>query len=104
MAALHTQGRLGVGDPYRYRSIIGTEFVGRIVETTTVGDHPAIVPEITGSAHIIGKGELPLTEGDPFPAGFTLALEESRSRHSHPRRGRATITPIEAERKDAQSG
>ncbi|HIQ00496.1 TPA: proline racemase [Candidatus Bipolaricaulota bacterium] len=72
MAYLHAEGRLGVGDEYRYRSILDTEFVGRIVAETELGGTKAIVPEITGSAYITGFGELVLVEGDPFPMGFQL--------------------------------
>ena len=72
MAYLHAHGELAVGEPYTYCGILGTKFVGRIVETTSVGGVPAVIPEITGSAHITGTGTLVLTEGDPFPEGFRL--------------------------------
>ncbi len=72
MATLHARGTLGVGEPYPYRSVLDTEFVGRIVEETDVGDHRGIVPEITGTAHIIATGDLILDEDDPFPEGFEL--------------------------------
>ena len=39
---------------------------------TTVGDLPAIVPEITGRAWITGMGQYLLDADDPFPAGFAL--------------------------------
>jgi len=76
MALLHAAGRLAIDEPYRYRSVLDTEFVGRVVEETKVGGHPAIVPEITGRAHVISKGELVLEEGDPFPEGFELISDE----------------------------
>ena len=72
MAYLHAHGELAVGEPYTYSGILGTEFVGRIVGTTSIGGVPAVIPEITGSAHITGMGTLVLTEGDPFPEGFRL--------------------------------
>lgn len=72
MALLHAQGKLGVGQPYRYRGILDTEFMGKIVAETKVGNTPAIVPEVTGSAHVVAMGSLVLTDGDPFPTGFTL--------------------------------
>ncbi|HIP99901.1 TPA: proline racemase, partial [Candidatus Bipolaricaulota bacterium] len=71
-AYLHAEGRFGMGDEYRYRSILDTEFVGRIVAETELGGTKAIIPELTGSAYITGFGELVLVEGDPFPAGFHL--------------------------------
>ncbi len=72
MAFLHAHGLLQVGEEYRYRSILDTEFVGRIVEETKVGGRRAIVPEVTGTAHIVGFGHLVHAEGDPFPEGFSL--------------------------------
>ncbi len=72
MAFLHVQGQLRVGEEYRYRSILGTEFIGRIVTETMVGDALGIIPEVTGSAHLVGIGSLVLVEGDPFPSGFRL--------------------------------
>jgi proline racemase len=72
MAYLHAHGKLAVGEPYTYCGILDTKFVGRIVETMTIGGVPAVIPEITGSAHITGMGTLVLTEDDPFPEGFCL--------------------------------
>jgi len=72
MAYLHAIGRLDVGEPYRYRSVLGSEFTGRIIAETAIGGRPGVVPEITGTAHVTGLGTLVLTDGDPFPDGFTL--------------------------------
>lgn len=73
MAFLHAHGRLGENQDYRYRSLLDTEFTGRIVGTTRVGDRVAIIPTVRGSAHVMGFGTLLLTDGDPFPSGFDLA-------------------------------
>jgi proline racemase len=72
MAALHARGSLAVGDEFVNESVIGTRFVGRIVEETTVGGLPAVVPEVTGRAWITGMGQYLLDADDPFPAGFAL--------------------------------
>lgn len=72
MAYLHVCGRLGIDVPYVYRSVLDTEFVGRIVREVDVGDRAGIIPEITGAAYVSGMGSLVLVEGDPFPDGFTL--------------------------------
>ncbi len=34
MAALHARGQLAIGEPFRHRSIIGSEFVGELTGTT----------------------------------------------------------------------
>ena len=72
LAALHARGELGVGEGLVNESVIGTRFVGRIVEETKVAGRPAIVPEITGRAWITGMGQYMLDPEDPFPAGFSL--------------------------------
>jgi proline racemase len=72
MAALHARGLLALGEPWVNESMIGTRFTGRLVGETTVGDRPAVVPEITGRAWITGRAEYVLAPDDPFPTGFVL--------------------------------
>ena len=72
MAALHARGALALGEAFVNESVIGTRFTGRLVEETTVGGLPAVVPEITGRAWVTGMGQYLLDAGDPFPAGFAL--------------------------------
>jgi len=68
MAALHARGELAIGEPFVHRSILGTEFVGRLVAATERG----AIPEITGRAWITGMGQYLLDPEDPFPEGFRL--------------------------------
>jgi proline racemase len=72
MAVLHARGELGLHEDFVHEGILGTHFVGRLVEETTVGDRPAVVPTIGGRAWITGRAEYVLDETDPFPEGFTL--------------------------------
>jgi proline racemase len=72
MAALHARGQLALGDEFVNESVIGTRFVGRLVDETEVGGVPAVVPEVTGRAWITAMGQYLLDERDPFPAGFAL--------------------------------
>jgi proline racemase len=72
MATLHARGRLAVGDAFRHEGILGTVFTGRVVEETTVGDRPSIVPTITGTAWITGIADYLVDPTDPFPDGFTI--------------------------------
>lgn len=72
MAVLHARGELDVGQPFVHEGPLGTTFTGHIVETTTVGDRPAIVPEITGTGWITGVSELVVDPTDPFPEGYTI--------------------------------
>jgi proline racemase len=72
MATLHARGELALGDEFINESIIGTRFVGRLVQETEVGGVAAVVPEVTGRAWITAMGQYLLDERDPFPAGFAL--------------------------------
>jgi proline racemase len=72
MAVLHAKGRLGIGEAFRHEGILGTVFIGRLVEAARVGDRPAVVPEITGTAWITGFASYVVDPSDPFPDGFTV--------------------------------
>jgi proline racemase len=72
MAQLHARGELALDTDFVNESFIGTQFTGRLVEETTVGGLPAVVPTITGRAWITGTAQYHLDPDDPFPAGFLL--------------------------------
>jgi proline racemase len=72
MAQLHARGELTLGVDFVNESFIGTSFTGRLLEETTVGDRPAVVPTVRGRAWITGMGQYLLDPDDPFPAGFVL--------------------------------
>jgi proline racemase len=72
MAVLSEMGVLGDGAPFVHESIVGTLFSGRIVDRTKVGEQPAIVPEIQGSAWITGEHTFLIDGDDPLKAGFRL--------------------------------
>jgi len=73
MALLQARGRMGVGDRLTARSLIGSTFAGRIVETTELGGRPAILPEISGRGWITGMHQHMLDPSDPWPAGYRLS-------------------------------
>lgn len=72
MAQLHARGELGLGEPFVQESIIGSRFVGELVEETSVDGIPAVVPTVRGRAWITGMGQYLLDPADPFPRGFQL--------------------------------
>jgi proline racemase len=72
MATLWVRGRLGLGQPFRHEGILGTTFVGSLIEQTQVGSYPAVVPTLTGSAWITGISQYVLDAEDPFHEGFTV--------------------------------
>ncbi len=78
MALLHARGDLAVGQSFVSESIIGTRFTGQIVDETRVGDFHAIVPAVTGRAHLTGFHQFVLDPDDPFPGGFSLTGQDSK--------------------------
>lgn len=73
MAVMRAKGEMQVGDRYLARSIIGSEFLGRIEADTTLGGRPAIIPSISGRAWISGTHIDMLDPADPWPAGYRLS-------------------------------
>lgn len=72
MAVLHARGAMTVGEQLHGRSIIGSEFIGQILQETTVEGRPAIVPEISGRGWITGVHQHMLDPSDPWPEGYRL--------------------------------
>ena len=72
MALLHAEGKLKPGQPFVHESLIGSLFHCQIVEETEVAGIPAIVPEISGRAFVMGTCTLLFDPSDPFPEGFLL--------------------------------
>jgi proline racemase len=73
MATLHARGRLGLNEDFRHEGILGTIFTGRLVEETTVGQYPAVIPTLSGQAWITGYASYVIDPDDPFPEGFTIS-------------------------------
>ena len=73
LAVLHARGLLRVGEGITHASPLGSTFAGRIVRETDVGELPAIVPAIRGSAFVTGRLELYVDPDDPFPQGYLLS-------------------------------
>ena len=72
LATLYAKGELGVNQDFAYESVLKTKFTGRIIGETTVGDYPAIIPQITGSAYITGYSQFMIDPEDPVKYGFAL--------------------------------
>lgn len=65
LALLYARGEIGVGDTITIESILGTTFSGRVEQETSFGPHTAIVPEVSGSAHLVGRMEFWIDPTDP---------------------------------------
>lgn len=72
VATLWAKGSLALEQSFVYESVIQTKFVGKALRETRVGPYPAIIPEITGSAYVIGSSQFVIDEEDPVKYGFIL--------------------------------
>ena len=73
LAVMHARGEIGLGEPMRFESILGSSFEGRLLSETTVGGLPAVIPEISGRAWITETKQLLLADDDPWPTGYRVA-------------------------------
>jgi 4-hydroxyproline epimerase len=73
MAQLTAKGKLAKGDRFVHESYIGSQFTGRVEDTTRVGDYPAIIPSIEGWARIYGQNTITVDpQDDPYWQGFLV--------------------------------
>jgi proline racemase len=78
LALLHKRGQLNVGDAFVNEGLLGTTFDAHIVRESSINNPatgnniPAIVPEVSGAAHMTGLQHFVLTPEDPFPEGFLI--------------------------------
>lgn len=66
------RGTLSVDDSIRVESIVGSVFAGRVAGKSKVGEYQAVISEVTGSAHLVGKSEFWVDPSDPLAEGFLL--------------------------------
>jgi proline racemase len=72
LAILDRSGELPRGKTLLHSSVIETEFEARVVGDATVGPYPAVLTEVSGSAHLTGFHEFVLDPSDPLGDGFLL--------------------------------
>ncbi len=72
LALLYARDEIAPGTEITVESIVGSEFTGRIVGLSTVGEFPAVIPEISGTAHILGRAEFWVDPDDPLNPGFVV--------------------------------
>jgi proline racemase/trans-L-3-hydroxyproline dehydratase len=72
LALLDRSGQLRRGESLLHRSIVDTEFRGRVVGDAEVAGIPAVVTEVEGSAYRTGEHVFTLDPADPLPQGFLL--------------------------------
>ncbi|RIV46880.1 4-hydroxyproline epimerase [Flagellimonas pelagia] len=72
MAQLHAKGKLKQGEPFIHESFIGSKFVGRVEQETTLANMKAIVPSIQGWAQVTGYNNIIIDDDDPYAHGFQV--------------------------------
>ena len=72
LAQLYSKGKLKQGELYIHESYIGSKFIGRIEEVTSLNGKKAIVPSIQGWAKIYGYNTIIIDSDDPYAHGFQV--------------------------------
>ena len=72
LATLHARNEIEVGQPFVYESFIGSQFQGKILGETQVGEFKAVIPQITGSAYLLGETTYVIDPLDPLKYGFQV--------------------------------
>src|SRR5699024_10494242 len=72
VALMHERKELAVDELFVHESIVGSLFKARVLEPTKVKDLEAVIPEVTGSAWIMGMHRFFYNERDPLNEGFLL--------------------------------
>ena len=72
MAIHFARDEVAMGQKIRVESIINTCFTGSVVEKRTFAGRDAVIPEIEGSAYLVGQNNFWIETGDPIKSGFLL--------------------------------
>jgi len=72
LALLDASGELPRGETLRHLSIVGSEFLGRVVGDADVDGRSAVITEVEGNAHRSGYHHFVLEDDDELGTGFLL--------------------------------
>jgi len=78
MAQLNAKGLLQQGEAFIHESIIGSQFIGKVESTTTIGSGlgenkiTGIMPSIQGWAKVTGYNTIIVDSKDPYAHGFEV--------------------------------
>jgi trans-L-3-hydroxyproline dehydratase len=71
-ALLFAKGQLKTGESFVNESLIGTRMTGLVLREARLGRFEAVIPEVSGSAHLVGKASWMLDADDPLRHGFLV--------------------------------
>jgi proline racemase len=74
LALHHARGEIAAGETIAIESILGRHsvFSGRVAGTAQVGEFAAVIPEVGGSAAIVGRHEFVIDPRDVLGQGFLV--------------------------------
>ncbi|MEN3324467.1 4-hydroxyproline epimerase [Mariniflexile soesokkakense] len=72
IAQLHAKGKLSLGEPFIHESFIGSKFIGKVEQETTLAGKKAIIPSIQGWAQVTGYNNIIIDDNDPYAHGFQV--------------------------------
>lgn len=72
MAIHHKRSDLQIGETMSIESIIGSSFTGSVYKEEKYGPFDAVIPQVEGTAHIVGQNEFLIDPNDPLKNGFIL--------------------------------
>jgi len=72
MAIHYARQELALNQSMSIESITGSIFHGKIISETNYGPHTAVIPEVTGTAHITGEHTFIIDPNDPMRVGFLV--------------------------------
>lgn len=68
----HARGELRGDETITIESLLGTCFDVRVAGTAQCGGYAAVIPEVTGRAHIVGQSRFCFDPDDPLSDGFLI--------------------------------
>ena len=72
MAQWFAKGKLKAGEEFIHESYIGSEFVGKVEQVTSIQGQDAIIPSVEGWARITGYNTIFIDDQDPYKEGFQV--------------------------------
>ena len=73
LAQWFAKGKIKPGEDFIHESIIGSKFIGRVEEVTSLAGKPAIIPSVEGWAKVYGLNTITIDpEDDPYAYGFQV--------------------------------
>ncbi|WMI65230.1 4-hydroxyproline epimerase [Aestuariibaculum sp. YM273] len=72
IAQLYTKGKLKLGEAFIHESFIGSKFIGKVEQETTLNGNVAIIPSIQGWAQVTGYNNIIIDDDDPYAHGFQV--------------------------------